>query len=460
GNMREFFMEKQPYVVVRRRISRIDAENIYSNWTRFKYVGHALTNEMNSNDEDDYNDFQMIETEVDFIEEIRYFNKWTNEYMVMLNGVLMLPVGFPMSALLGVCEYPIAKGDSEPIAANFFYARGVGAKTRMDQALVDEMYKMMIVKTRKSFKPPMANRTGFTLGAEIYMPGRIFKNVDAEKLKPIGESSGVTPAEFNMMQFTKSIIDGKTVAPIMEGQAANKGATAREVIEQKQQSMIKIGMPMLGVINLEKRMAWLRIYNILKNWTKPIDSKLKEVQDGVSEWEDVYRTVDVEDELENGQKGRRIIDMTEGELPSGDQVMAEEDLIEMRTGEKVRKSYVSPKALAAIKYQWHVNVVPTEKNSGMLKAAKFEEFVGKAQAILMPLGKMLNADYVGDRMAIYNEENPEKIFQQQPQQQPGVPPGMPGQPPGPGGAPNQLGAQLAGGGGQQPDLSLNAMMNQ
>lgn len=448
GNMREFFVEKQSYIVVRRRISRIDAENIYQNWTRWKYVPFDLSNILDE-DESDYDDYQMVETEVDFIEEIKYYNKWTNEYMVMLNGVLMLPVGFPLSALLGVCEYPIAKGDSEPISANFFYSRGIGAKTRMDQAIVDEMFKMMIVKTRKSYKPPMGNRTGYTLGSEIYMPAKIFKNVDAEKLKPIGDNKGVTPAEFNMMEFTKSVIDSKTLSPIMEGQKAGGRTTAREIIEMKQQSMVKIGLPMLGVINMEKRIAWLRICNILKNWTDPVDQRLMSVKDGIEEMVDVYRTIDVEDTFETGQEGRKIVEMKTGDLPESGQMMAEEEIIERKTGQPTRKIYINPEKLKNLKYQWFVNVTPTEKNSGMLKAAKFEEFVQKATAMLMPLGKQLNADYVGDRMALLNEENPEKIWMKKQPGQP--PPGQPGQ------GPNELGQQLQMP-ADKPDLSLNALM--
>jgi hypothetical protein len=464
GNMREFFIELQPYMILRRRLSRAEAEMRYGSWKRFKYVPYELTNLANTDDEDDYNDFQMIETEVDFVEEIRYMNKWTNEYMVMLNGVLMLPIKFPLSALIGVSEYPISKGDSEPISRNFFYSRGVGAKTRMDQALIDEMFKMMVVKTRKSYKPPMANRSQFTVGADIYLPGKIFKGLDPSKIEPIGDNNGVTPAEFNMTQFVKGIIDGKTLAPIMEGQAANKGATAREVVEQKQQSMIKIGMPMLGIINLEKRIGWLRIYNILRNWTRPIDKKLEETKEGVMEEVDVYRTVDIEDEFETGQKGRKVIEMTEGELPSTEQILAEEEISEKIKGEKVRKTYINPKVLRGLKYKWHVEIEPTEKNTGMLKAAKFEEMAQKLITMFAPLGKMPNLDYLGDRIALLNDESPDKMWEQ-PQQ----PPGMPGMPPGPPGAPggqpgqppipSELAAQLTGG-GEQPNLSLNTLMNQ
>jgi hypothetical protein len=467
GNMREFHIELQPYIVLRRRRTRAEMEAVYGEWTRWKNVPKELTYTAGNEDSGDYDDYQMIKTEVDFVEEIKYFDKWKNEFMIMLNGVMMLPAGFPLSALTGVCEYPISKGDAEPISANFFYSRGIGSKTRMDQAMMDEMFKMMLVKTRKSFKPPIVNNTGQNISSKIYLPGTIWKNLDPDKIKQIGEATGVTPAEFNMTQFIKQVIDSKTMASIMEGQQASKGTTAREIVEMKQQSMVKIGMVMLGVVNLEKRMAWLRIYNILRNWTKPVDKRMEEVEGKLEEVNE-YRTVDVEDEFENGQKGRRVIEMTDKEpLPQPEQVMAEEEVTEYYTGEKIRKTYINPKVLQSLKYKWQVNIEPTEKQTGMLKAAKYEEFLQKVMAIFAPLGKMPNVDYAADRMALLNDENPEQFWQAPQPQMPQMP-GMPGQegggmPPEMGGQPipNELAAQLTGGGAgeAQPDLSLNSLVN-
>jgi len=74
-------------------------------------------------------------------------------------------------------------------------------------------------------------------------------------------------------------------------------------------------------------------------------------------------------------------------------------------------------------------------------------------------------DYIGERIALLNNESPEKLWAKAEQpQMPGMPPGaQPGQ-----GAPQQLppGMEqlsqqlLAGGQSPQPDLSLNTMANQ
>jgi hypothetical protein len=453
GNIRQPFMELQPYFITRKVLTYSQTKAMFGSWERFKYVPKqlqtgTLTNELVSTVA--YDDFQMIETETDLIEWIVYYNKWTNEYQIMLNGVLMLPVGFPMSALNGVCEYPISKGDGEMIGANFFFSRGIGAKTRMDQAMLDEFFKMMIIKTRKSYKPPIANKGNYNVGPSIYLPGKIFKNIDADKLQEIGTNNGVTVAEFNMTQFVKEVIDNKSITPVMEGQTPGKQATARQLIMQKEQSMTKLGGVMLGVINLEQRMAWLRIYNILSHWTDAIDSKVMTTRDGVKKMTDVYRTISVSDTIENGREGEKIIDLTE-DVPPPSIVKAEEDVLSKVKGKPIRKVYINPKMLKNLKYSWQVTITPTEKNTDDLKAAMYEEFLQKVFTLFMPAGKMPNMDYLADRFAQVNDEDPDQVWQQQ---QAAQPIGMPTQAEQPQG---QIPAQMAQQGAQKP--SLNSVLN-
>ena len=434
GNARQFFMEMQPFMVLRRTLSLSAAQGMYENWERFKSVpkyAQDFVSKMDTGQQ--YDDFQMIETDVDLVEEIRYFNKWTNEYQIMLNGVMMLPEGFPLSALIGLCEYPIAKGDCEPISVNFYWSRGVGSKLKTDQAMIDEMYKMMIIKTRKSYKPPLSNMTGQKIGTSIHLPGTIFEGLDPEKIKQIGEANGVTPAEFNMMQFVQGIIDEKSTSPSFEGQAPDTRATARQIIEQQQRSMVKIGIAILGIINLENRLAWLRLYNILKHWTDAQDQRISGAKAGIKA---KYRTIDMEDTLEDGQQGSRIIEFTE-DMPSEQQVNAEADLISYKRKKNVQLHKINPKELKNLKYRWEINTIPTEKNTSDLKAALFSDYMKETLAIFAPLGKVPNIDYLADRHALVNQEDPNRIWggaQQQPQ--------MPGQeqPPVPGNS--QLTSQL------------------
>ena len=403
GNVRQFFLELQPYFVLRNVLSRAEANSKYAGWTRLKYVPKTFTTHtLEETDGLTYNDYQMLEVEVDQVEEIRYFNKWTNTYQVLLNGVCMLPPGFPMSALIGTNDYPITKGDCEPISLDFYWSRGIGAKNRVPQFLIDEMFKLMILKTRKSYAPSYGNKTGQKIGTSIYLPAQIFDDLDPDKLKPIGDNTGVTPAEFNMMQFVKSISDENTSDPVLQGESGQGQQTKYEVQQNLQRSMVKIGMAMLGVINMENRMSWLRLYNILKNWTEKKDGR--------------FRKFSMIDTLEDGKEGERIVEFTEDILPE-QQIMAQEDLYKSTSGLNVRINQINPKILKNLKNKWEINTVPTEKNSSMVKAALFTDYLTETLSIFAPMGKVPNLDYLADRHAIVNDEDPSKVWTDQPNPQ-------------------------------------------
>jgi len=399
GNVREFFLELQPFMVLRRVLSMSETKSKYAGWTRLKYVPDSVTTTIEDEDGSQrYNDYQMIEVEVNQVEEIRYYNKWTNTFQVLLNGVMMLPVGFPLSSIIGVCDYPITRGDCETISANFYWSRGTGAKNRVPQFLIDEMFKLMVLKTRKSFAPSYGNMSGQKVGTSIYLPGKIFEGLDPDKLKPIGEPGGVSPAEFNMMRFVQEISDENTTDSSFQGQAPEKESTARQVVEQQQRSMVKIGMAMIGVINMENRMAWLRLYNILNNWTEKQDER--------------YRKFSIDDTLENGKQGERIVEFMEQEqMPTDKQTMAEEDLYKSAAGREVRINRIDPKMLKELKYKWEINTVPTEKNSSMVKAALFTDYLKETLAIFAPLGKVPNLEFLAQRHAMVNNEDPNRVWQ-------------------------------------------------
>lgn len=188
---------------------------------------------------------------------------------------------------------------------------------------------------------------------------------------PIIQPTGVTPAEFNMMTFIKSVVDDDSVAPIFQGNEAG-GRTATESSMLMKQTMMKLGMLLLGVINFEKEMSWQRLYNIFQNWTKPVDVNIRQLKDGLMSLVNVYRRETVESTFEDGRAGKRIIEFSE-ELPDGSQVEAEEDLLSQLKGEPIRKIYVDPKGLENIKHKFYIEIVPVEKQTSELRKAMFEQ---------------------------------------------------------------------------------------
>lgn len=431
GNIREFYLELQPFMVIRRLIPRSVAKSLYGKWKRWENVPELTT--QTQEDAVSFNNWSLQGVPKGMVEEIKYYNKWDNNYMVMLNGVMMFPVKmhknrfstFPLSALTGVCEYPLVKADCEPISRFFAYSKSFPAKMKVDQQVYDEMLKAIILKTRKSYNPPMANNTGKTLSKKIFYPATIHNGINPDKLQEIGNNTGVTASEFQAVQFIKGIIDEKSVSGIMQGQSQPGRQTAREVIELKQQSMLKMGLAIIGIINLEQGLCHLRLRNILKYWTQPLDTKTVEMRDGVKKKVSEYRKIMNDVPLASGVQGKRQIEFTGEAFPTPQQIGAEEKLLTQITGKPVEKIYINAEELAAVDYYWDVEVVPTEKQTSSLKIALFDEFVASITKNYVPFGKVPSWDYLAERATILRGEDPSKIWPKQ--QQPMLPPGQPGQ---------------------------------
>lgn len=459
GNVREFFLENQPYVFIRRLIPRAEAMAMYGEWERWRNVPEKIEKAVeDGSDAMKFNDWTLEDLESDMVEEIKYYNKWENNYMILLTGVMMLPVRrddkgrlqtFPLSSLTGKCEYPLIKGSLEPISKFFAYSKSIPAKTKVDQHLFDEMLKAIIVKTRKSYNPPIANNTGTALSTSINYPGTIHNDVDPNKIQEIGNNTGVTSSEFNTIEFIRGIIDQKSVSSVFEGNQTKGQQTAREIVELKQQSMMKLGLAILGVVNLEKGLSKLRLLNILKYWTDPIDTDTTKAKEGLKK---IYRNVTVDTEFEDGTNGQRMIEFvgSEEDMPTDDQVSAEAEILGKRRNKKITKNYLNAEMLKTLDYNFYFEIVPTEKNTSALKLAQFEESISKMMTIFAPVGKMPNVEYLADRWAVMSGEDPNRVWQkqQQPQGMPGAPMEQPS---------NQMAAQLTP--QELPKPSVNTLLS-
>ena len=421
GNIRQFHIELQPYVIIRRLRSREEAEAMYGNWERWENVPYDLvrgSSDMQDADSVPFHYWSLEPLEKNQVEEVKYFNLWSNNFMIMLNGVMMFPVRkekdqcrtFPLTAINGQHKYPIAKGDIEPISPHFAYSKSIPAKTKVIQQVFDEMLRGIVLSDRLYRQPPMANNTGRPLSKNIFYPATIHNGIDAAKLQPIGgERAGVSNSQLSAAQFVKEIIDGQSVTPIFEGQQGRGNQTAREVIELKRQSMLKVGLAILGIINLERQLSELRLNNILMHWMDE-DPKISGLKSNI---------ITVQSKFENGEEGERIIELT-NEIPASEQIMAEEELLGRVRGKKIRKTVLSPKQVRKMARYWKITVTPVEKSTNELNKVLFKEYLADVLNLSQLTGRQVNVEHLLDRHAILNGEDPEKIWLQSP----GMPMGM------------------------------------
>jgi hypothetical protein len=275
--------------------------------------------------------------------------------------------------------------------------------------------------------PPLANNSSIKLSRRIFDPGVIVEGVKPDQIQQIGENTGVSAPEFNAMQFIRGIIDEKSVSPVMQGQAQAGSQTAREIVELKQQSLMKMGVAILGVVLLERKMAWLRLYNILKYWTEAEDVRVSKVGEELKEIPR-YKSITMDSMFDEGGKGARIVEFSE-ELPADEQVYAEEELLSTIRRKPIRKHYINPKVLRELKANWFIEMQPEPKETGELRKAMFMDSLAQGFQLFGP--QSFNLEYLKEKWATMNNMEPTRVFVQQQQMMPqGAPQGMPqGQPP-------------------------------
>lgn len=420
GQIRIFDLDKQPFIFTRECIPYTVFEKMFAGWERTKFVPCQQADFVPGvqGTQDTYNNWTLYDFRQEMVEIIKMQNRWTNEYMIWANGVMMLPIHFPLSAVNGVDEngqaiYNIARVSINPIAFNFAYSKSVPAKTKIKQAVADELLKLMILKTQQSFKPPLANNSDRELTQRVFMPAQITDNVDPDSIKPIIPANGVTPSEFNFYSLIKEEINAASVSNQFSGNSDAGTQTATEVIELRRQNMMKLGSTLWGIMSFEHRLNKLRALTILRKWTEPIDERVDPVR---KELQKMYRKVQIDNTAQTGSPSQKIINFSTESVDEFD-LLEEASKKQQKTGRKTAIIVLNPEVLAKLQYQWKIVIVPTEKDTTALDRELLFNDTALLQKIFEPKGIQLNYEYLKKEFALAMKKDVSKLFATSPDKQ-------------------------------------------
>lgn len=416
GDITKYDASEQPFIFTVETKPYEEAKTIFGEWERWKNVPRTRA-QFDAGQEDVLGiNWRLLGLQDERVEIVRYQDKWNNEFAVILNGVLMTPVGLPLP--WGYDDYNIAQQNLEPIHAQFAYGKSLVARVRNKAALLDEMMRLAVLKTQKSFMPPYLNVSGRILSNRVFMPGKISHGIPPGTLVPLSdkETQGTTQAEFSMIKEIQASIDAETVSPVFAGQQAAGSPTATEIIELQRQAKMVLGLTVFAMSMLEWKLEWLRLQNILANWFQPEDQV---VDDARGALKDKYRQVAVDRPIEGEGTGRRMIVPTKDGIPSGQAIKKAEDALTEEQGMPVRLIFLDPDEVCSSKITWQIIVKPKEKKTSEVSKLLFRAFM----ADIIPLQP--NLSYLQEKAASVWEENHQKLFAPNP-----LPPPMPGAAPG------------------------------
>lgn len=407
GNFFEMVHGKQDLVFSYELIPRGLAQAIYGKWDRWDNVPYEVDQTVGvvENTGITYQDWNLTRANKDFVGVLKIQQKFTNRYMIMLNGVMMLPCEFPLSEISPDGEYTIKHGVLEGING-CAYGKGQPAKTKVDQAVHDEFLRLMILGFEQGRVPPMGYKGKRVLNGDIFTPGRVNNNMREGDLFPIlPQGSMLNQAEFSMYELIKQQIEDKTINPTFSGEQPKTQVTLGQLQMEKQQQLLKLGINFDAIKNLEKDLVWARVGNIIMNYAKPVD---KRIGPDDKTLEDIYRVFSIETTLDDGRAGIKVFEFTDKPFPNVRDQQKEEELLSDHYGKPTKKVYFNgPAFLELLKYRWVVNIVPTQENSDQVEREQFVAYVEKAK-VLFP--GQVNDEYAKERFAIHIKEDPTRFF--------------------------------------------------
>lgn len=401
GSYTVFEQDDQPFMFTVEHRPFEETKSIYGGWERWKHVHRKQTN-ISEQVEGIYNsNWRLTQPADDSCEIIKYQDRWNDEYMIIINGVMMLPVGMPLPWRNG--RYNVEKQVWELIDAHFPLGKSLISRLKVAQGMEDEMWRLAILKTQQSFLLPRGNNTGKVLSSRIFFPGRFTPGIDPKDIPPLVEGGGPTSGEVAMLQMLAKNLDDNSIDPTTQGQQATGNQTATEVVALRRQAEKMLGIMVLSCSLLEEKLAYLRLDNILANFFDPVDQRFDEVRNQIV---DQYRSFVRMKPIDSRGMGAKITRIAKRDTtPQPEDIYAEEKQLAIQLGMPVRIAYVDPETIKQVKYTWYIKIVPKERKTSDLRKILWDQFLER-----MKLFPNANWEYLGNRTAEIYEENPSKVF--------------------------------------------------
>lgn len=414
GDIRKFFMngpQGQPYFFTVEYESYDVVKQLFGNWDRFKYVPNIVVSTPEVSAAQVFDPFWSLRpVSMNYVEIVRYYDPIANEFSITLNGVDMLPLmkkkvtkdgmektlvsAFPLTEVSPSAAIPFAKYDFEPMH-DFAYSKGQPGKMRVLADIENMWTKLALIMFKQKVKPTMGNKSGRQFGPEVTDPATVINDIrDGDLFPVLPNYSGSTPSDFTFFEVIKKELDKNSVERSWQGSGPTQQdeTATKSLNDQKAQNLLKVASMFDGIISGNKQLYWLRTYNIMKNWTKPIDVQVDTFKQQLV---NVYRTVSLPTEAEGGQKAIKKIMFTKDTpmLKDGEKHASLEDSFDIyheemdhkdEKSQEMRFVKIHPELFSSIKLMWYYDCVPTPNSTDPLSYMVFAKQITDAMQMFGP----------------------------------------------------------------------------
>jgi len=324
------------------------------------------------------------------VEIITYESLPDDEYQVIINGVMMYPVGTKLPDKF--CnKYNLRMYSLKENAMDFAYGRPLAASAKNLQDLSDEMLRLLMRKFQQAVEPPLATSKKL-YSRDIWNPGSTTQGLKAKDFEKMIDHNGVTDSEFKMYnlieQKTEEFIGAGNVA---QGLSSSGDKSATEILTMNKQFIKQLGVAIFSISYAKKDLTESRLYNVLQNYTKSQGRKFDPLSGKI---QNVYRAFSLDKgKYENGMTGRKEINFVDRDLSQEERqgIYDEEEKMGKR-GKSMRFKYINIKKLFTIPKFWYVIVESQDKEGTALDKVLFQDQLNQGVAIMQITGRKPNPD--------------------------------------------------------------------
>lgn len=343
-------VQKQNWVIRRRVRTFQTLKTLYGHMANFEYVRPGIQCVLNDANMEFYDVYDTEMSQND-CEEILYWNKNLDLFLISVNGVLLGDEDNPNPREDKL--YPFSTFGYEFLRPNgdCWHWKSLAFKTMPDDKIVNTLYPMIIDGTYLAIMPPMINIGGEIIESDVIVPGGVttFSSPEAD-LKPLAVQNENLKAGMDALFKVEENITDDAFQPLQQGDAPDANIPAYNISTAEKNAQIMMGPFLEMVGRYVKQMGRLRIGDIKQHLTMP---ELTAIE-GSANQELVYKTF-VLPQGKSRQKSKKIefdLEMPEGEMTEEERLNQSYEIKKQEKGMSLAKA--NPELFRNLKYMCFV----------------------------------------------------------------------------------------------------------
>ena len=416
-------IKDMPYCFVRQTIAFSKFRQDYAMYSKSADVQPQLVS-VGEEDRPSYLDYISKEVEEGSVEIIKYYNRDTDEYIILANGVWLNPIMIKgIEVISGIPfnhkELPFFELRYESFGNDFFYGKSLADKLKSMQDVLNVLTNMLLDQSFLTIFPPLLTNGFDSIEDDYLRPGRRTP-IDTQGLAISDSFMKLdlgTPSGWHqfILQYTRGIMEESSVDKVSQGVAGQGDRTTAQEIRTAAAGVAS----MLGLFGkfikyTLKRKALFRTSNILQIWTNKNTPILEKIGGAGSskEMSKAFNIIELENGvMTDGKRGRKVIEMYSDpkDLPSLGEQKAKATIFELETNQRIEMIAMPAEYIRDLSYDVKIIVNP-----------KSEDTVENEQALMLEKTKVymsffpdiVNKEELAAQMAEKFGDDPTKILKE------------------------------------------------